>query len=255
MKTPLFVQGLEKLKYLSDEIPEYKISTLRGEISFLMFGSTSEFRVRTFFTKEPETLSWIDSFNAEAIFWDIGANIGCYSLYAASRNDITVCAFEPSAVNFWLLSANVGINKFSKRLKVYPFALSDRTGIVEWSPDMTPGSAHNQLFKNKQDNYVGIQSYSVDDLIAIKAMPFPNHLKLDVDGIEPMILAGAEKTLSDRRLLSVMVEVDESNKSYTKNIIKLFLNHGFNKPITRHSPYFDDNYYLPVSNYLFERKH
>ena len=44
-------------------------------------------RVNTFYSKEPETLKWIDNFNEDKniIFWDIGANIGLYSIYAALK--------------------------------------------------------------------------------------------------------------------------------------------------------------------------
>ena len=44
-----------------------------------------KWRVKTFFTKEPDTLKWIDNFKEDEIFWDIGANIGLYSLYAAKK--------------------------------------------------------------------------------------------------------------------------------------------------------------------------
>ena len=44
-----------------------------------------KWRVKTFFTKEPDTLNWIDNFKEDEIFWDIGANIGLYSLYAAKK--------------------------------------------------------------------------------------------------------------------------------------------------------------------------
>jgi hypothetical protein len=43
----------------------------------------TKWRVRTFASKEPETLNWIDQFKDESIFWDVGANIGLYSIYSA----------------------------------------------------------------------------------------------------------------------------------------------------------------------------
>lgn len=253
MTTPLFVHGLKKLPYQSADLPVNQVKTAHGEIAFVMFGETTEFRVRTFFTKEPETLAWIDGFQAGDVLWDIGANIGCYSLYAASRKDIKVCAFEPSPVNFWLLAANAAMNNFSDRLVTYPFALSKNTRVVQWLPHVSPGSADNQLLREEGGGSVAVQTYSVDELIAIQAAPFPNHIKLDVDGIEPMILAGAEKTLADARLSSVMVEVDESDKATMGGIVELFMRSGFEEPVTRHSPYFENNYYLPVGNYLFKR--
>ena len=51
----------------------------------------TRYRAKTFSTKEPETLDWIDSFEKNSVFWDVGANIGLYSLYAAKKNHKTYC--------------------------------------------------------------------------------------------------------------------------------------------------------------------
>lgn len=253
MSTPLFVSGLKKLPFQSENLPVHQVKTAYGEISFVMFGEITEFRVRTFFTKEPETLAWIDGFQSGGVLWDIGANIGCYSLYAASRKDLKVLAFEPSPVNFWLLATNSAMNNFGDRLVTHPFALSETKSVVYWSPHVSPGSADNQLLGG--GSLAAVQTYSIDELIAIQASDsFPNHIKLDVDGIEPLILAGAKKTLADARLLSMMVEVDERDKETTGSIVELLRRNGFKEPVKRHSPYFEKNHYLPFSNYLFTRK-
>lgn len=147
MSTPLFVQGLEKLPYQCEQLPVHRIKTAFGEIDFVMFGTNTEFRVRTFFTKEPETLAWIDGFEFGDALWDIGANIGCYSLYAAHRKGLKVCAFEPSPVNFWLLATNLVMNDFGDSMVAYPFALSSSAGILNWAPHESPGSADNQILR------------------------------------------------------------------------------------------------------------
>ena len=54
--------------------------------------------IRDFYSKEPETLEWIDNFSKKekVIFWDIGSNIGLYSVYAAATiENIEVISFEP----------------------------------------------------------------------------------------------------------------------------------------------------------------
>jgi FkbM family methyltransferase len=79
--------------------------------------------------------------------WDIGANIGCYCMYPASRKEINVCAFEPSPSNYWLLASNIALNDFEDRLVAYPFALSNNKSVVDWSPNISPGSADHQLLR------------------------------------------------------------------------------------------------------------
>ena len=68
-------------------------------------------------TRQPATIAWIDAFEPNSVFWDVGANIGVYTLYAALRRDIRVAAFEPAAVNYFLLSANCEANKFDDRVQ------------------------------------------------------------------------------------------------------------------------------------------
>ena len=69
------------------------IYILKKKINFFVPNQLTQYRVDSFFTKEPETLEWIDNFmdNKNIIFWDIGANVGLYSIYAAIKfNNIKV---------------------------------------------------------------------------------------------------------------------------------------------------------------------
>ena len=68
-------------------------------------------------TKEPETLEWIDQFKGDKIvFWDIGANVGLYSIYAALKHkDIQIISFEPSVNNLRVLSRNI----YKQFIKIY----------------------------------------------------------------------------------------------------------------------------------------
>ena len=61
----------------------------------------TNYRYKTFSSKEPDTLDWIDTFSDGSIFWDIGANIGLYSIYAGKTiKDIKIYSFEPSYFKF-----------------------------------------------------------------------------------------------------------------------------------------------------------
>ena len=69
------------------------------------------------FFLEKETIDWIRSFNKteSLIFWDIGANIGLFSLYNANINPNSITyAFEPSTSNLRILTRNVSINNLEK---------------------------------------------------------------------------------------------------------------------------------------------
>ena len=55
------------------------------EYIFSCPNSLIQWRAETFFTKEPETIEWINTFKSDETLFDVGANIGLYSIYAAQR--------------------------------------------------------------------------------------------------------------------------------------------------------------------------
>ena len=91
---------------------------LEKKIKFFTPNYISNFLIDEFFTKEKETIEWIDGFekNKNMIFWDIGANIGIYSIYAALKHQhIQVVSFEPSTSNLRILSRNISINNLDEK--------------------------------------------------------------------------------------------------------------------------------------------
>ena len=67
-------------------------------------------RVDSIWTKEPETIDWLDSMPEHSVLWDIGANIGLYTCYAAKKSNCRVFAFEPSVFNLEVLARNIHLN-------------------------------------------------------------------------------------------------------------------------------------------------
>lgn len=170
-------------------------------------------RCRTYASKEPETLDWIDSFAPGEVLFDVGANIGLYTLYAAARG-VTVCSFEPEAQNFASLAYNVLHNGFANA-SCYCIALADREHIGSlFVTGAAPGdSQHNLDAENPfyKRRYLGTQGSfctTLDRLCFELGLAVPNHLKLDVDGIEPQILAGAQRLVQHPSFKSLLVEVN-----------------------------------------------
>ena len=99
-----FVFNIKIFYYLKaqfDIISYKKIKILGNNINFYIPNDLVNSRVNTFYSKEPETLKWIDSFikNKKIVFWDIGANIGLYSIYNSQKNPKSqTIAFEPSTM-------------------------------------------------------------------------------------------------------------------------------------------------------------
>lgn len=102
----------------------------------------SQYRLDTFSTKEPETLDWIDSLAEGSVLWDIGANIGLYSIYAAKARNCRVYAFEPSVFNLELLAKNIFLNGLQNRITIVPIALSDSLAVNTFRMSNTELGGH-----------------------------------------------------------------------------------------------------------------
>lgn len=190
--------------------------------SFRLTTSTANevHRAFTFSAKEPETIAWIDSFTEPAVFYDVGANVGVYTLYACARHPaLTVYAFEPEGQSFAGLCRNIVRNGFAMA-HPYCCAVSNATGPGELSVSSLAAGAgaaalgSDYKFLNKAPVFrQGIFAVSIDDLILRFALPFPNYLKVDVDGLETEILEGSGAALRDPRLRGLLVEFQYSDES------------------------------------------
>ena len=125
------------LIWFSDFIQEtsyISVKILNKQIKFFCPNQLVKWRVDTYFTKEPETLEWIDSFKKKEnlIFWDIGGNIGLYSIYNALKNpnSLTI-VFEPSSSNLRVLSRNISINNLEKNIKIISMPLTNKENIFQ----------------------------------------------------------------------------------------------------------------------------
>jgi FkbM family methyltransferase len=193
-----------------------------GTIRFITPTPLLQARADSSLSKEPDTIEWIESFEPEDIFWDVGANVGVFSLYAAMRCGVRVLAFEPFADNYMVLCKNIDINSLGDRIIPYCIALAGNTelGLLNLaSRDM--GAALHQFGRRGETSRYwtgetstfaqGMLGYAIDDFIRQFQPPFPTHLKLDVDGLESQILQGARHMLRDPRLRSIMVELSLSD--------------------------------------------
>ena len=202
----------------------------------LQFGSEIGVRFSQLDRSEPDTIEWLDNFPDEpVVFWDIGANVGVYSLYAALRPDVQVLAFEPGAASYHALNRNIEMNGLDDRITALPVALCADTKIDMLNMDSTEpgGSKHGFGVKIDQLNNVidikfhqGAIGFSVDDFVRLFSPPLPTHLKIDVDGLEPDILRGGRKTLLAPTVRSVIIEV-EGGEARSRELAALMAGAGF----------------------------
>lgn len=244
----------------SDEVD---IVTRHGTIRFFCPNDACRWRAETLASKEPETLDWIDRFDAGDVFWDIGANSGPYVMYAASAGRAgEIIAFEPSPWNSWVLAEQIRRAGLSSRVRSYCIAVSGHaaaaalhmrhvipagSGSSFGEPVGEFGETFEPVF---QQAALGL---SIDELVERFGIPAPNRLKIDVDGTEEQIIAGAAATLANPRLKSVSVELDDSRPDLIARITARMHAAGLRFVAKRHAPFVDDSVNASIYNFEFSR--
>ena len=163
--------------------------------------------------KEPDTIKWIDQFEPEATFWDVGANVGVYSLYAAKKKGANVFAFEPVFFNYYAFNRSIQANALDRKIRAFAFAIGDATKFDDmYLADLQDGSALHTygvpLADGTSEKFrQAAACFSIDDLVEKHGLEAPEHLKIDVDGFEPRVVEGAIRTLGRPSLKTVMIEL------------------------------------------------
>ena len=188
--------------------------------------------------REPMTNKWILAFKRDDVFFDIGANNGVFALMAAVVPGCRVYAFEPHFASYYTLVHNVFANDLQERVSAFPLAISDKLSFGNlFLSAITAGKSLNNFGDARPSeeelwNAVIPQaavSVSIDEFVRNTGV-MPNHIKVDVDGIEPLIVAGARQTLADPRLKSIMIEIDENEASHLA-ILETMQASGFGRHI------------------------
>ncbi len=242
--------GIELTHTVRDEQHQY---------TFLIPSSHCFDRAQTLFRKEPATLKWIDSFVEDSVFYDIGANVGLYTVYAGVNNKAkTILAFEPETLNYSILNRNIFLNKLQDKVMALNLAFSDsikldRLYVSLWDAGSSLhnfGSKTDYIERLNQGLSQGCLSFSIDLFIEQFNPPFPQHIKIDVDGLENLILQGARETLKDARLKSVLIEMDDE-RIEDRHIRTMLQDMGFQVVVKTHTGLYESE--SKVYNYIFSR--
>lgn len=198
-----------------DQVSEISHGDMK--LTFATPNTLCKWRAQSFSDKEPETLEWIDAMPEGAVLWDVGANVGLYAVYAARKRNCQVWAFEPSVFNLELLARNVFLNGLTDRVCIVPVALSDQLGAsqmrmtsTEWGGALSSfgqtfgwdGELIRQVFEFQT------MGMSMEDAVQRLSIPPPDYIKMDVDGIEHLILKGGSNVL--RGIKGILIEVNDA---------------------------------------------
>jgi len=225
--------------------------------------------IKDFYSKEPETIEWIDNFkkNKKIVFWDIGSNIGLYSIYAAvTHENIEVISFEPSTSNLRVLSRNISINKLQEKISIFQIPLGEnKNQFLRFNErKFNEGESHNSLeenidFEGKKldtNNSYTIFSTNIDQIIEDGLLQVPSYIKIDVDGIEHLLLKGGLKLLKNPKVLEIQIEINENFFEQMNTVKKIMSDSMFKlkeKKRNDLSNYYKDQKFSKIYNYYFVR--
>ena len=223
----------KKLDSILGEIGKVPIDDLT--LKYYCPNQICKWRVNTLFKKEPSTIEWLNSIQKGEHLLDVGANVGMYSIYAALVRRCTVTSFEPESQNFAILCKNIFLNDAEAQITPFPIAFSDSEKIsklylsrFDWDGG---GSCHTageeigfDLSPRKSTFTQGIFTTTIDNCIANNLIPFPNFIKIDVDGLEHKVIEGAINTIKNPKLKSICIEINMNLKEHieTCNILNKY---------------------------------
>ena len=244
------------------------IKILDTEIKFFVPNQITNWRVDTYFSKEPETLEWIDSFEKKEnlIFWDIGANIGLYSIYNSLKNPkSTTIAFEPSSSNLRVLTRNISINNLEKNIKVVSIPLTNKENIFQEMNEgqFVEGGALNSFgekfdFEGKEFKPTmkyNLLGTTINYFLENSILDIPDYIKIDVDGIEHLILEGGDKFLNDKKVKSLSIEINENFKEQYDKVLNLMNKYEFKLLHKKHNDdmFSEQSKFKNTYNYIFKK--
>tara|TARA_R110000787_G_scaffold16622_60_gene51757 strand:- start:10585 stop:11460 length:876 start_codon:yes stop_codon:yes gene_type:complete len=239
--------------------PVHEQATAYGTIRLATPSEACLMRAETLFTKEPDMIDWIDSFSEDFVLWDIGANVGIYSIYAGLKGGGRVFSFEPESANYWVLNRNIHLNGLDGHCTAYCLPLSDRAGVTRLAlhTTMIGDALHNLtgvdgLVDTASTHHQGAVTITADEAITTLGIPAPTHLKIDVDGAEALIIRGATNLLRNPALQSILVELDDIAVDPGLEVASALTDAGFVIASSQASPIATGRF-AAIRNYIYVR--
>lgn len=148
------------------------------------------------------------------LFVDVGANVGSFTVLASSIDGVTSIAFEPIPDTAHKLRLNILVNDFEKKVKVRDVGVSDVSGTLRFTKNQD--SLNHVIVKDEEFNLssIEIEVVRLDDEFADLSPDQPLVLKIDVEGHESSVIAGARNLLSRDSTVAVIMETNGSGLRY-----------------------------------------
>jgi FkbM family methyltransferase len=151
----------------------------------------------------------VHALRPEDLFADIGANVGSYSILACAVCGARGYAFEPVPNTYHRLLKNLRLNDIDQRVVALHRGVGAASGQLRFSTEQTVVN-HVLTDEEKDVPSVEVPVVTLDEVLAEP----PTMMKIDVEGFETRVLEGAERTLREPQLHSLLIELNGSGRRY-----------------------------------------
>jgi FkbM family methyltransferase len=216
----------------------------------------SDFIQRQIFlgTFEPQETSSVSRYLRPGMtFVDVGANVGYYTALAAKKvagGGGRVVAFEPSPYAFERLGRMVQANRL-EHVTVVNAGLSDSSGKTKIYLGAGSDNHSPTMVAHEGANATDVRIVTLDEEAERLGLKHLDLIKIDVEGHEPKVLAGAQRLLRERRIQAVLCEFNQvwlnQAGSSSQELESLFQQGGFVEDTQRAArPGFDNRFFRLV---------
>jgi len=199
-----------------EPIPGFKVLTERGSTAATgnLYCGLQEYEEMTFL---------LHFLRKGDVFFDVGANIGSYTVLAASLKKAKVMAFEPVPLTFEKLNLNVKLNQLEELVTLHNAAIGSRKSELFFSTDQ---GTLNHVVNENYANSVRVDVLSLDKI----HKETPILIKIDVEGFETEVIKGAANLLFKKQLKAIIIELNGSANRYgysDKEVHEVLYDAGF----------------------------
>lgn len=162
--------------------------------------------------------------NKDDVFFDIGANVGSYTILASGVRKAKTLSFEPCGTTFDILVKNIKLNNLEALVSTINKGVGKSNKKVSFTANL---DTINHVVEFSNDNTTSIQLVTLDSFFPEYK---PSLIKIDVEGLEAEVISGANKLLLDKDLKAIIIELNGSGKIYGSEeeaVHQKLLAHGF----------------------------
>jgi FkbM family methyltransferase len=225
-----FLKGKDKLfRFAKKRSMLGKPFNFRFRPNTRMYIDVSDFiQVNIFFHKcyyyeKFETFLWLELTEKANIIFDIGANVGYYSLLAAGNKKAGIYSFEPITATFEKLEKNKDLNRF-RNINCFKKVVSNKPGTIKMflGDELNRGMSSIVKSETMSNEFEEAEAIVLDEFCSSHSIGKVDLVKIDVEGSEMLVLGGMNKILENSKPFLMIEVLNETLGKFGFSIVDIY---------------------------------